>query len=738
MRAGKSASLKVVVIKALNGRAAVRVRGNGGYSKRVSASQVLKVPAGRYRIEAESVRTRSWSSKPVLSARKVTLAPGKKKTVRVSYWDTVSSQVRVPGKTDTLRFEAPGVSDSGLLRSKTRYRRGTILASGPSKAAPYGFLVEVEEVTGGSGAFVHQVRQADLTEALPRGDFSVDEAVDFEGESKPLTGGNSGRGGRGLNCSASGSANVDTQMSFSSGFYLDASWGFLSGTQARVGVKPVARASFSASLSGSGSCFIDPITLHQETFQPIVIVIGVVPIVILPTLSIEAGAEASIQGSLALDGWVEARAEAGLDYDSERAGPNLQFPVSGPTLQHGLSLNPQASANLWAFGKARLSFLVYGITGPYASVKFGPDATADINGNPWWRVGGRFDAGVGFKLSLLDLDISKDDLISRRFDLLDSGGPFPRTRHAVTVARTGTGSGTVDAPGITCGLDCKEDYDEGASVVLRATPAPGSNFTGWSGACAGAGTDNLCNLSVDSAKSASANFAPNVPPPPFTQAPLELTGTGTSLVNSEVVLGDQSQMTKLPEFWPEPAPSNPALWLPGPAWVLSSGNVEEVAGSPETLASTDWGRPGSPLLTSLSGFPTEDAMELRMRVNPSGSTLRVKYIFATEEYPDFVDQEYNDVMAITVGGNNCAVVPGTSLPVSVNTVNSSTNSQYFIDNRTGETGLNTVFNGLTVPLECTANVTPGQPVDVVLSVADASDGILDSAVGLPPDAVSSP
>ncbi|MFM9045409.1 MAG: hypothetical protein ACKOL0_06450, partial [Solirubrobacterales bacterium] len=179
VRAGKSASLKVVVIKALNGRAAVRVRGNGGYSKRVSASQVLKVPAGRYRIEAESVRTRSWSSKPVLSARKVTLAPGKKKTVRVSYWDTVSSQVRVPGKTDTLRFEAPGVSDSGLLRSKTRYRRGTILASGPSKAAPYGFLVEVEEVTGGSGAFVHQVRQADLTEALPRGDFSVDEAVDF-------------------------------------------------------------------------------------------------------------------------------------------------------------------------------------------------------------------------------------------------------------------------------------------------------------------------------------------------------------------------------------------------------------------------------------------------------------------------------------------------------------------------------------------------------------------------------
>lgn len=115
---------------------------------------------------------------------------------------------------------------------------------------------------------------------------------------------------------------------------------------------------------------------------------------------------------------------------------------------------------------------------------------------------------------------------------------------------------------------------------------------------------------------------------------------------------------------------------------------------------------------------------------PTGSTLHVRYIFASEEYPEYVGSALNDVMAVYVNGVNCATVPGTNDPVSVNTINASENSAYFVDNSAGASGLATTMDGLTSPLECKAPVTIGKPVTVKIAVADASDRVFDSAVAL--------
>ncbi len=132
----------------------------------------------------------------------------------------------------------------------------------------------------------------------------------------------------------------------------------------------------------------------------------------------------------------------------------------------------------------------------------------------------------------------------------------------------------------------------------------------------------------------------------------------------------------------------------------------------------------------MSGEPTYDAASYTVTLVPTGSTLHVKYVFASEEYPEFVGSAFNDVMAVFVNGVNCATVPGTNIPVSINTVNDHTNSAYYVDNSTGAAGYATSMDGLTVPLTCSVPVSPGVPVTVKIAVADSSDGIYDSAVAL--------
>lgn len=172
-------------------------------------------------------------------------------------------------------------------------------------------------------------------------------------------------------------------------------------------------------------------------------------------------------------------------------------------------------------------------------------------------------------------------------------------------------------------------------------------------------------------------------------------------------------------------------FVPGEkTWVLSTGDIKDVIGAPSYFASTDLGQPGNDELSILSGYNTYDAVTYTATIIPSGNTLHIKYVFASEEYPEYVGSSFNDVMAIFVNGQNCAFVPGTSTPVSINTINQLTNSQYYVDNQYGASGYGSSMDGLTVPLTCSVPVTPGVPVTVKISIADASDHVLDSAVAL--------
>ena len=189
--------------------------------------------------------------------------------------------------------------------------------------------------------------------------------------------------------------------------------------------------------------------------------------------------------------------------------------------------------------------------------------------------------------------------------------------------------------------------------------------------------------------------------------------------------------------------------------VLGSGAVQTVAGDApcgrgvegpnncyegniDTWSnSTDFIDPGDADLTALSGFQTFDAAVLEFDFVPEFSNLQFKYVFSSEEYNDYANTSFNDVFAFFVNGVNCAVVPLTGEPVSVNTINNGSDfygdpaphhPELFRDNVRPAPALDTQMDGLTDVLTCSASVNPGQKNHRKLAIADASDGIFDATV----------
>src|SRR5438876_1888010 len=77
---------------------------------------------------------------------------------------------------------------------------------------------------------------------------------------------------------------------------------------------------------------------------------------------------------------------------------------------------------------------------------------------------------------------------------------FPLTPYT---ARSGLGTVMSSPAGITCGATCSAPFDYNTAVTLTATPATGSTFTGWGGACTG--TDG-CTVTMTAATTVTATF----------------------------------------------------------------------------------------------------------------------------------------------------------------------------------------------------------------------------------------
>lgn len=193
--------------------------------------------------------------------------------------------------------------------------------------------------------------------------------------------------------------------------------------------------------------------------------------------------------------------------------------------------------------------------------------------------------------------------------------------------------------------------------------------------------------------------------------------------------------------------------MPFTSGLLITNGANNSAKGPNNLPNTsiDNGTTGYGPLNSIAGATTQNASIISFDVIPNGDTLKIRYIFGSEEYPEYVGSQFCDAFAIFISGpgisgtQNIARLPN-GVSVTVNNVNHgnpggtgsginaspAVNPSSFVDNGNGlqapynSSNSYLQFDGLTVPLTAKSVVVPNQTYHIEIAIADGGDGIFDS------------
>lgn len=153
-----------------------------------------------------------------------------------------------------------------------------------------------------------------------------------------------------------------------------------------------------------------------------------------------------------------------------------------------------------------------------------------------------------------------------------------------------------------------------------------------------------------------------------------------------------------------------------------------------------------PHLQAIANGTVTNGIVLEFDFIPSGDTMSFRYIFGSDEYPEFSPSSFNDAFGLFLwgpgiagpyvlagypaGGANIAVIPG-GIPVTINNVGDASNTQYYVFNDNGSTYGDAIqYDGTTVVLNAAASVQCNQTYHIKLAISNVGDQSYDSGVFL--------
>lgn len=172
--------------------------------------------------------------------------------------------------------------------------------------------------------------------------------------------------------------------------------------------------------------------------------------------------------------------------------------------------------------------------------------------------------------------------------------------------------------------------------------------------------------------------------------------------------------------------------------ILSTGDVRSFTqsnGDPNRSTGTSTNTSGvdnNSMFNAIAGGRTYDAVWMDVDFIPNGNLMTMQFVFSSEEYPEYVNSNFNDVVGVWINGTNVPVTVGNGR-TSINNINPNTEPNLFIDN-TGDL-YNTEMDGFTVTLNLVIPVNAGVVNSIRIGIADTGDSAYDSNLIIAGDSV---
>ncbi|MCB2093098.1 MAG: Hint domain-containing protein [Rhodobacteraceae bacterium] len=170
--------------------------------------------------------------------------------------------------------------------------------------------------------------------------------------------------------------------------------------------------------------------------------------------------------------------------------------------------------------------------------------------------------------------------------------------------------------------------------------------------------------------------------------------------------------------------------------ILSTGRATDFtqsSGDPNRSTHTSTNTRGlndDAAFNAIAGTHTYDASVLNVDFIPTGNVMTMQFTFSSEEYPEYANTQYNDMVGVWINGTHVPLSVGSGNP-SVGNV--SPGSNLYVDN-TGDQ-YNTEMDGFTLTMTLTIPVVPGVVNSIRLGIADVSDTAYDSNLLIAGDSV---
>ena len=127
----------------------------------------------------------------------------------------------------------------------------------------------------------------------------------------------------------------------------------------------------------------------------------------------------------------------------------------------------------------------------------------------------------------------------------------------------------------------------------------------------------------------------------------------------------------------------------------------------------------------LAGTETNDAsfLEVTFTPDPGITVMTLDFVFSSEEYPEYVNSIYNDLVGVWVNDAPVEITVGDGT-TSVSNISEVLNENLYVDNTSD--AYNTEMDGFTLTMSVTFTVAPGEENTIKIGVADVADSQYDS------------